>query len=157
MGFLFWLRFPLGYLAGVVHRGKRLLPPKEQATPPDPISPLASSVKRPEPGRRMAVEVLETATGVLFRVRGEVGIAEAGALGASLSRLVASRPASLTLDLSELLFISSLALAVLKAYRGAAVRAGARVRLAPDLHPVVREALDRAELTALFESVSPAC
>jgi anti-anti-sigma factor len=105
----------------------------------------------------MAVEVLETATGVLFRVRGEVGIAEAGALGASLSRLVAGRPTTLTFDLSELLFISSLALAVLKAYRGAAVRAGARVRLAPDLHPVVREALDRAELTALFESVSPAC
>jgi hypothetical protein len=58
-----------------------------------------------------------------------------------------------TFDLSELRFISTLAMGVLASYRRAAVRIGARVGLAPDLHPVVREALTRAESIGLFETV----
>jgi hypothetical protein len=57
-----------------------------------------------------------------------------------------------TFDLSELRFISSLAMGVLVAFRRGAVRSGARVCLAPDPHPAVREALDRAELLGLFEA-----
>jgi hypothetical protein len=56
-----------------------------------------------------------------------------------------------TFDLSELTFISSLGMGVLVAYRHGAVRSGARVCLAPDPHPAVREALDRAGLLGLFE------
>jgi anti-anti-sigma regulatory factor len=84
------------------------------------------------------------------------GAAEAGALDTALVRLGARRPACVTFDLSELLFLSSLALGALVAYRGAAVRAGARVRLAPGLRPAVREALNRAELMGLFEVVDGA-
>jgi anti-anti-sigma factor len=97
------------------------------------------------------IEVLDAKEGTVVRLRGEAGIAEAGALEATLSRLSARRPACVTFDLSALACISSLALGVLKAYRHATVRAGARVHLAPDLHPAVRAALDRAELTSLFE------
>jgi anti-anti-sigma factor len=99
----------------------------------------------------MDVEVLETPQGLLVRLRGEAGIPEAGALEISLARLAARRPACVTFDLSQLRSVSSLALGVLAHYRRAAVRAGARVCLAPELHPAVREALERAELLGLFE------
>jgi hypothetical protein len=59
-----------------------------------------------------------------------------------------------TFDLRELGFISSLAMGVLVAYRRAAVRAGARVCLAADLQPAVREALDRVGLLGLFAPVA---
>jgi anti-anti-sigma regulatory factor len=97
--------------------------------------------------------VLETAEGVVVRLRGEAGATEAHALEASLLRLIARRPAGVTFDLSELVGISSLALGVLEAFRHANVRAGARVCLAADLHPAVRAALNRAEMTSLFEAV----
>jgi anti-anti-sigma regulatory factor len=90
---------------------------------------------------------------VVVRLRGEAGVAEVGLLEDSLWRLPAGRPARVTFDLSELRSISSLALRVLAAHRRAAVRAGARVCLAPDLHPEVRAALDKVELTGLFEGV----
>jgi anti-anti-sigma factor len=96
--------------------------------------------------------VLETGNGPVVRLRGAAGVPEAMTLQASVLRLAARRPACVTFDLSELVFISSLALGVLVAYRRGAVRAGARVCLAPDPHPAVREALDRAGLIGLFEA-----
>jgi hypothetical protein len=65
--------------------------------------------------------------------------------------LAALRPACVIFDLSELRFLSSLAMGVLATYRRGAVRAGIRVCRATALHPAVREALDRAELMDLFE------
>jgi anti-anti-sigma factor len=102
------------------------------------------------------VEIHETGKVVLVRLRGKVGLSEAGALEASLLRLGALRPSCVTFDLEGLAFISSLAMGVLAAYRRAAVRAGARVFLAPELHPAVREALDRTGLTGLFETADEA-
>jgi anti-anti-sigma factor len=97
--------------------------------------------------------MLETAEGVVVRLRGEAGLAEARALEAALMRLVVRRPVRVTFDLSELLFLSSLVMGVLVSYRRAAVRAGVRVCLASGRHPAVGAALDRAGLTGLFESV----
>jgi anti-anti-sigma regulatory factor len=104
----------------------------------------------------LQVKVLETATGVVVHVRGTASIAEAAALESSLLGLLARRPACVSFDLSELELISSLAMGVLVAFRRAAVRTGARVSLAPTLQPAVREALTRAELIALFDSVANA-
>jgi anti-anti-sigma factor len=104
----------------------------------------------------MEVEALDTAGGVVVRIRGEAGVAEAGALTVALLPLAARRPPCMTFDLGELQFISSLAMGVLVTYRRAAVRAGTRVCLAPDVRPAVREALDRAELTGLFETTQRA-
>src|SRR5262249_9215416 len=101
---------------------------------------------------RLNVEVLETGKGPVVRLRGKAGVPEACALEASLLRLAARRPACVTFDLSELVFLSSLATGVLVAYRRGAVRAGARGCLAPDLHPAVRAALDRAGMIGLFET-----
>jgi anti-anti-sigma factor len=100
----------------------------------------------------MEVELLDTAQGAVVRLRGEAGVPEASALEAAVSRLGAGRRARVTLDLSELLFLSIFAMGVVVALRRAAVRAGARVCLAPDLEPPVREALNRAGLMGLFEA-----
>jgi anti-anti-sigma factor len=111
-------------------------------------------VKRPEPALRLEVEVGETWKGPIVRLRGEAGVAEATTLEACVLRLSAARPACVTFDLSELVFLSSLAMGILVAYRRGAVRTGTRVCLVPDLHPAVREALDRAGLMRFFETDS---
>jgi anti-anti-sigma factor len=104
----------------------------------------------------LEAEVLDTAAGVEVRLRGQAGVLEADALDAVLRPLAARRPAWVVFELSKLESLSSLAMGVLVAYRRAAVRAGARVGLAADLQPGVREALDRAGVRSLFEDVGPA-
>jgi anti-anti-sigma factor len=152
MRFPYWLCLPFLPLAGVVRRARFSFLPRTHPGTPGPVSPRGPAGKRPEPALRLEIEVLDSKEGVVVRLRGEAGIAEAGALETALLRLAARRPAGVTFDLSELLFLSSLATGVLEAYRHAAVRAGVRVRLAPGLHPAVREALTRAGLIDRFEA-----
>jgi anti-anti-sigma factor len=102
---------------------------------------------------RLTVEVSETLQGHVVRLRGEAGLAEAGALEVALVPLAARRPPCVTFEMSELEFISSLAMGVLVAFRRGAVRAGVRVCLAIDLRPPVREALERADVLSIFEAV----
>jgi anti-anti-sigma factor len=97
------------------------------------------------------VAVSRTPDDLVIRVKGEAGVGSAGALLDRLLANAAGRPASVTLDLSELRSVSPLALGVLAAYRRSVVRAGGRVRLAVGLQPAVKEALARAELLHLFE------
>src|SRR5262245_44220643 len=147
-----WLLIPLLRLVVITRRTGQKPSPSESARTPGPVSPRPLPERRPEPDLRLKVEVHETGNGPVVRLRGEAGVPEVSALQASLLPLVARRPGWVTFDLSELVFISSLAMGVLVDYRRGAVRAGARVCLAPDLHPTVREALDRAELRGLFET-----
>jgi anti-anti-sigma factor len=102
------------------------------------------------------VTVGETAEGMVIRVAGEARVDCAGVLLADLLIPAACRPPVVTLDLSELRFISSLALGVLVTFRRGVVRAGGRVRLAGGLQPAVHEALARAELFELFETTADA-
>jgi anti-anti-sigma factor len=102
------------------------------------------------------VAVSQASDDVVIRVKGDARVDCAGALLDGLLAAAARRPASVTLDLSELRSISSLAMGVLVAYRRGVVRAGGRVRLAEDLQPAVREALTRAELLDLFETTAGA-
>jgi anti-anti-sigma factor len=101
----------------------------------------------------LEVEVRSTEEGPVVQLRGEAGIHEASVLEAALLPLVAKRPECVTFDLTQLRFIASLAMGTLVSFRRAAVRAGIRVRLAPGLHSEVREALERARLMELFETV----
>jgi anti-anti-sigma factor len=151
MQFVLWLLLPLR-LGGVAQRIRRLRSPREQTVTPAPVAPPSSAAKQPEPALRLVVEVCETGRGPVVRLRGEVGVAEAGALTATLLPLIARRPPWVAFDLSELMFISSLGMGVLLAFRRAVVRDGARVCLVPNLRPAVREALERAELLSLFET-----
>jgi len=152
----YWLCFPFLPLAGVVRRARCSFLPQTHPGTPGPVSPRGPAEKRPEPALRLEIEVLDTKEGAVVRLQGEAGIAEAGAVETALLRLAARRPAGVTFDLSELLFLSSLATGVLESYRHAAVRAGVRVGLAPGLHPAVRAALAKVELVGLFEAVGGA-
>jgi anti-anti-sigma factor len=91
---------------------------------------------------------------MVIRLKGEARFDCAGALLDGLLAPAARRQAVVTLDLSDLRSISSLAMGVLVSYRRGVVRAGGRVRLAKELQPAVREALLRAELLDLFEAAS---
>jgi anti-anti-sigma factor len=95
-----------------------------------------------------------TSNDLLIRVKGEARVEFADALQSSLLTPAACRPAVVTLDLSELRSISSLAMGVLMSFRRGVVRAGGRVRLAEHLQPAVKEALTRAELLDVFETAS---
>jgi len=151
MRFVFWVSSPLRRLVEALTTGRPSFQLREQARPPCPVPPRAGP-KPPPPTPRLDIEVVETKDEVVVRLRGEAGVPEALVLEASVMRLAAKRPACVTFDLSELTGISALAMGVLTTYRRAAIRAGARVCLAPSLAPAVREALTRAEVLSLFES-----
>jgi anti-anti-sigma factor len=102
------------------------------------------------------VSVTHTANDLVIRVKGEASVEHAGALLDGLLTATARRPGIVTLDLSELSFIASLAMGVLVAYRRGVVRTGGRVRLAEEMQPAVREALARAELLDLFKPTAQA-
>jgi anti-anti-sigma factor len=89
---------------------------------------------------------------LVIRVKGEATVRSAGLLLQGLMALAARRPGVVTLDLSELRFISSLSMGVLVAYRRGVVRSGGQVRLAETLQPAVREALIRAGVLEVFET-----
>jgi anti-anti-sigma factor len=105
-----------------------------------------------------AVEVTasHTSDALVIRVKGEAKVECAGALQDGLLAPAARRPAVVTLDLSELRSISSLAMGVLVTFRRGVVRTGGRVRLAGELQPAVHAALARAELFDLFETTADA-
>jgi anti-anti-sigma factor len=93
---------------------------------------------------------------MVIRIDGEARVDCAGALLNGLLTPAACRPPVVTLDLSGLHSISSLAMGVLVCYRRGVVRTGGRVRLAGELQPAVREALTRAGLLDLFETATDA-
>jgi anti-anti-sigma regulatory factor len=99
---------------------------------------------------RIEVGVTEAPAEVIVHVAGEGCISQAGALAAGLLGLSARRPSLVTLDLSGLNCLSTLAMEALVAFRRGVLRAGGRVRLAATLQEPVREALGRAGLLALF-------
>jgi anti-anti-sigma factor len=87
-----------------------------------------------------------------IRIKGDAKAECAGALLDALFTATARRPTVITLDLSELRSISSLAMGVLVSYRRGVVRRGGRVRLVHTLRSDVKEALTRADLLDLFET-----
>jgi anti-anti-sigma factor len=102
------------------------------------------------------VTVSRTSNNVLIRVQGEAGVRQAGRLMAGLLVPAALRPGAVTLDLSGLASISSLAMGVLTTYRRGVVRGGGRVRLLPELREQVRAELERAGILELFgDGASP--
>jgi anti-anti-sigma factor len=128
-----------------------------QADRPQVVAPAFAARQPPRPKAAaggVEVVVTQTPDGMVLRVKGDAGVECAGVLLAGLLAPAALRPAVVTLDLSELRSISSLALGVLVAFRRGVVRIGGRVRLAEGLQSPVREALARAELFDLFEITS---
>jgi anti-anti-sigma factor len=138
-------------LARFPHRTEALLAPGTSVGPAQQVAKAAPAAGQVRNAPRIGVVAVEKDGEVVVRVSGEAVLATASALEAGLLRVAARRPPLVTLDLSQLGFISSLAMGVLVTYRRGVVRSGGRVRLAPDLQPTVREALERAGLIDLLE------
>lgn len=134
--------------------------PAERAAPgtrPQFVLPSFPGAPRPAPVLfAIQVNVGQACDDLVIRLKGEARVEFAGALMDGLLSSTAHRPAVVTLDLSDLRSISSLAMGVLAGFRRGVVRAGGRVRLAEVLQPAVREALTRAELLTLFEPAAAA-
>ena len=127
--------------------------------PPPVGAPALPTRRAPRPSTAVpAVEVAvdQTPDEMIVRVKGEARVESAGALLSSLLVPAARRRAVVTLDLSELCSISTLAMGVLVAYRRSVIRRGGRVCLAERLQLSVKEALARAELLDLFEAAPAA-
>jgi anti-anti-sigma factor len=120
------------------------------------VVPVYRTQRSSAAGPAVEVAVSQTSDHVVIQIKGEARADCAGELLAALLTPAARRPALVTLDLSELRCISSLAMGVLVGYRRGVVRAGGRVRLAGPLQPAVHDALARAELLNLFETTASA-
>jgi anti-anti-sigma factor len=94
----------------------------------------------------------QTSDQMVIRVKGEATVTSSGSLLNGLLAPAARRSAEITLDLSELRFVSSMAMGVLVAFRRGVVRSGGRVCLAETLQPAVREALTQAGVLEIFEA-----
>jgi anti-anti-sigma factor len=117
-----------------------------------PTSVAARGTLRPAPlAPTLEVIVHQSANDLVVRVKGEATIHCAGALLDGLLTATAQRPDLVTLDLTQLRFISSTAMGVLVTFRRGVIRWGGQLSIAPNMHPAVREALARAELLELFE------
>jgi anti-anti-sigma factor len=124
--------------------------PATEALQPSAPRPGGSFAHRaPAWASQLVVEVRDLGNEVFVRLQGEAGYLEATALDAALQPARARRPARVTLDLSELHFISSLALGVLVGFRRSIARTGGRVRFTA-LRPNVRETIERAGLAKLL-------
>jgi anti-anti-sigma factor len=101
---------------------------------------------------QIEVSVREAPEEMVVRVVGEASVRLADALARILFRLSVRRPKLVTLDLSGLHHLSSLAMGSLVAFHRGIVRGGGRVRLAVGLQGPVRASLERAGLLTLFGS-----
>jgi anti-anti-sigma factor len=117
-----------------------------------PTSVPARGALRPAPlAPTLEVIVHHSANDLVVRVKGEATSHCAGALLDGLLTAAAHRPDLVTIDLTQLRFISSTAMGVLVTFRRAVIRWGGQLRIAPNIHPSVREALAQAELLELLE------
>jgi anti-anti-sigma factor len=103
-----------------------------------------------DPAGGLEVTAIPTANALVVRIQGVAGVSQSEALVSGLLATSARRPALVTLDLSELRFVSSLAVGVLMSYCRGVVRGGGRVALAARLQPEVQAALARNGLLELF-------
>jgi anti-anti-sigma regulatory factor len=131
-------------------RPARCAAPAERAQVAEPPLPVTRALRPAAAPSAVRVETDQTSDRLVIRVKGDAGVESSGALLGGLLAASALRPALVTLDLSELRSVSTLAMGVLVAYRRGVVRAGGRVVLDEVLQPAVYEALDRAQLLDLF-------
>jgi anti-anti-sigma factor len=128
----------------------RLSTPTQNSAGPLPTRFSPPPRRSPVWKSRVEVAIHDQANEVVVRLKGEGGYLEGGVLDNALTPLRAHRPALVTFDLSELRLISSMVLGVLVHFHRSTLRTGGRMRLIA-LQPIVREAIERASLTELFE------
>jgi anti-anti-sigma factor len=98
----------------------------------------------------LLVKIDERPEGIVVRIAGDAGLQSVDVLQAHLNRLAAKRDPLVVFDLSELRFISSLAMGTLMEFSRGMARNGCSVRLAA-LQPLVFKALQHARLDTVLE------
>lgn len=97
--------------------------------------------------------VTRTENATIITMRGDVSISAADALATGLLPVIASKPAHVILDLSDMPFISSLGLGQLVALRrGIAANCGRVTIVAPQER--VLKALQHAKIDSMFQVVA---
>lgn len=94
--------------------------------------------------------VEDVSEGILVRIRGQADTAATAEIDRSFLRVTAGRPRLVVLDLSEMSFVSSLAMGSLMNLHRAVTRQGGRLRLAA-VQPLVAEAFTRVRLPEVIE------
>jgi anti-anti-sigma regulatory factor len=100
----------------------------------------------------MDVTISESVREAIVRIAGDASVHHAGDLEAGLLGLSARRMRLVIFDLSRVTLLSALATGVLRTFVHGVIRRGSLVRLAPTPPVQVRERLDGAGLTRLFEA-----
>jgi len=98
----------------------------------------------------MQIKTDDLPKGVVVRIAGDAGLQAIDALQAHLNRLMAKRVPLVVFDLSELRFVSSLALGAFVEFNRGMKRNGCAVRLAA-LQPLVFKAFQHARLDTVLE------
>jgi len=98
----------------------------------------------------LAVTITDTPTCVVVRLEGMPNTETVQQMQFALMRLIARRTSLAVLDLSELMFLTSLAMGCLVSFRRDLARWDGRVKLA-GVRPEVHEALALSRLSELFE------
>jgi anti-anti-sigma factor len=108
------------------------------------------STRAPRDGGTPVATIIELDRAVVLRVAGDAYIAGLEQLQLAIAQVVARRTRLAVLDLGRLAFISSLAMGQLVRLSRDLRRWNGRVHLA-DCPPAIREVLDVARLTDIFE------
>jgi anti-anti-sigma factor len=98
----------------------------------------------------MQIQVEEQAEAIVVRIAGDAGLQSIDTLQSHLNRLIAKRAPLVVFDLSELRFVSSLAMGAFVEFNRGMVRNGCAVRLAA-LQPLVFKAFQHAMLDTVLE------
>jgi len=98
----------------------------------------------------MQITVEERSEAIVVRIVGDAGLQSIDALQSHLNRLIAKRPPVVVFDLSELRFVSSLAMGAFVEFNRGMVRNGCDVRLAA-LQPLVFKVFQHAMLDTILE------
>jgi len=98
----------------------------------------------------LVVNVEERPDGIVVRIAGDAGLQGVDELQMRLNRLMAKRAPLVVLDLSELRFISSLAMGAMMEFNRGMIRNGCAVRVA-EMQPLVFKAFQHAMLDTVLE------
>ena len=98
---------------------------------------------------RLDVDIIESASGVIVRLKGDAGVSSADILDRHLLGLTAKHPPLVVFDLAELHFISSLGLGMLMQFQRGLARHSGVMRLAA-VHDQVLDMLRKCRLDSVF-------
>ena len=103
----------------------------------------------PDPDKEFKIDVEETGSAAVVRIRGSAGMTQAEQMRRQFEQLAARQVSLIVLDLSQMEFISSLGLGAIITGHLKSRHHNGRIRLV-NPRPAVRKLLEMTRLTKLF-------